>query len=204
MAARAHAADLKRRVDRGEDPLAEIAADRAAKTVADLAARFRDEHLPKKRPATRRAYEALIENDILPALKAVKVADVSFSDIDGLHRKMTKRGSPYQANRAVAVLSKMFSLAEKWTSIPGGSNPARGVERNQETRRRRYLSAEEFARLTAALATYPDQRVADIVRLLLLTGARRGELQAIRWSDVDLSAALLDQARSHNRAENRT
>ena len=115
VAARAHAADLKRRVDRGEDPLAEIAADRAAKTVADLAARFRDEHLPKKRPATRRAYEALIENDILPALKAVKVADVSFSDIDGLHRKMTKRGSPYQANRAVAVLSKMFSLAEKWT-----------------------------------------------------------------------------------------
>ena len=189
-AARVYAAELKQKVDRGEDPLEEVAADRQAKTVADLAARFKEEHLPKKRPATRRSYEALINNDILPALKQLRVADVSFSHVDSLHRKITNRGSPYQANRTVAVLSKMFSLAEKWTWIPGGSNPARGIERNQEARRRRYLSGEELARLTGALTTHPDKQVADIVRLLLLTGARRGEVQSMRWADVDISAGI--------------
>jgi hypothetical protein len=67
----------------------------------------------------RATTKAAIETHIRPALKHVKVADVTFSDIDGLHRKITKggqrgRGAPYVANRAVAILSKMFSQAIKW------------------------------------------------------------------------------------------
>ena len=113
-AARAEAAELKKRIDRGEDPLAEIAAERAAPTVADMCARFEAEHLPRTRPATQRDYKAIIKNDILPALKNHKVADVTYSDVDALHRKITKRGATYLANRTVAILSKMFSLAIKW------------------------------------------------------------------------------------------
>jgi integrase len=64
-------------------------------------------------------------------------------------------------------------------------NPCRGVERNQEHRRGRYLSADELARLTPALAHYSDQQAASIIRLLLLTGARRGEALAARWADFD-------------------
>jgi hypothetical protein len=90
-AARAEASELKKRIDIGEDPLSSVEADRSAKTVADLCIRYIDEQLPKARQSTRREYRSLIDNEILPILKHVKVAEVTFSDIDGLHRKMSSR-----------------------------------------------------------------------------------------------------------------
>jgi integrase len=64
----------------------------------------------------------------------------------------------------------------------------KGVERNPEAKRRRYLDGNELARLTDALAAHDDQPAADIVRLLMLTGARRGEVLSARWLDLDLKA----------------
>lgn len=185
-AARAEAAEWKKRIRSGEDPLAVIEDDRAAKTVADLCNRFKAEHLPKKRPATQRDYQSLIEREILPTLKHMKVSEVKFSDVDAIHRRITKRGRLHHANHAVAVMSKMFSLAIKWGWRM--DNPAKGIERNQEQKRNRYLSAEELVRLTAALAEHEDQQAANIIRLLLLTGARRGEVQAARWDQFDLAS----------------
>src|SRR5262249_7661338 len=86
-AARTEAAELKRRIDRGEDPMAEVEADRAAKTVDDMCARFEEEHLPKTRPSTAREYKSIIDTFVRPVMKHLKVADVSYSDVDGLHRK---------------------------------------------------------------------------------------------------------------------
>jgi integrase len=82
----------------------------------------------------------------------------------------------------------MFSLAVRWNMRI--DNPCKGVDKNTEYRRRRYLSADELGRLVTVLAAYPDRQTADIVRLLLLTGARRGEALAARWADVDLTAGL--------------
>ena len=69
------------------------------------------------------------------------------------------------------------------------TTPCKGIERNPENKRKRYASAAELARLTAALATLPDQGAANVVRLALLTGARRGELLAAKWADFDLSGS---------------
>lgn len=187
-AARRRAGELRKLIAVGEDPLAERIEAREAPTVADLCERFEEEHLPKKRAATSRGYLALITNDILPELRNKKVADVTFADVDALHRKITKRGARYQANRTVAILSKMFSLAVKWGWR--GDNPAKGIERNAEDKRHRYLSGDELGRLTRALEEYPDQQAANIIRLLLLTGARRGEVQGARWADFDLTDGI--------------
>jgi len=186
--ARQEAKDLKRRIDRGDDPMAELDADRTAKTVADLCDVFEEEHLAKKRPSTVRDYKALIRRKIRPALKNRKVAEVEFTDIDSLHRKITKEGAPYLANRTVAVLSKMFGLAVKmkWRA----DNPVKGVERNDEQKRQRYLSPAELVNMTAALASLEDQQAANILRLLLLTGARRNEVQAVRWDQLDLAGGV--------------
>ncbi|TIQ46805.1 MAG: DUF4102 domain-containing protein [Mesorhizobium sp.] len=185
--AREEAKRLKRLIDVGEDPMAEIEADRNAKTMADLCDRFEKEHLSKKRDTTARDYRALIKNHILPALKHKKVAEVEFTDIDSLHRKISK-DAPYSANRTVAVLSKMFGLAIKWKWRP--DNPAKGVERNDEQKRHRYLSPAELAKLPEALTKLEDQQAANIFRLLLLTGARRGEVQAAKWEQFDLAAGV--------------
>lgn len=186
--ARKRADELREMVRRGEDPLAERVEARKAPTVADLAERFDEEHIATKRPSTAADYRALLKNDILPALKQMKVAAVSFSDISALHRKMTKRGASYRANRALAVMSKMFSLAINWHMRP--DNPARGVARNTEYKRERYLSGDEMARLTDALAKHEDQDAAAAIRLLLLTGARRGEVLGMRWDQLDLTTGV--------------
>ena len=78
----------------------------------------------------------------------------------------------------------MFSLAIRWGMRD--TNPSKGIERNIEYGRRRYCAAMNWRGLPQALAEHPDKRAADIVRVLLLTGARRGEVLAMRWADIDL------------------
>jgi integrase len=112
---------------------------------------------------------------------------LTYDDIAALHRRISVTAT-YQANRAIAVLSRMLNLAIKWGWR--SDNPARGIQRNQEEKRHRYLTADELVRLTKALAQHPDKQAANIFRLLLLTGARRGEVQAMRWDDLDLTAGV--------------
>jgi integrase len=184
-AARTEAAELRKQIDRGGDPLGEIQAGRKAPTVSDLCERFADEHLPRLKPSTQISYRGHIASEIIPNLGSMKVSDVAFADVDRLHRKISKRGVPYRANRVMATLSKMFTLAVRWQMRT--DNPCESVEHNTEHKRRRYLSAAELSRLTTALANLKDQQSANIIRLLLLTGARRGEVLAARWADIDLA-----------------
>ena len=89
-AARHEAAELKKRIDRGEDPLGEIQDARDAKTMSDLCERFRAEHFPKKRPSTQLEYGGIIEKYILPELQYRKVAEVTFANVDNMHRLISK------------------------------------------------------------------------------------------------------------------
>lgn len=188
-AARAKARELRREIDAGGDPLAEIEAERSAPTVTELIDRFEAEHLPRKRPQTARDYQRMLDNHIRPHFGThAKVADVVYADVDGLHRKITRSGAKYAANRCVAIVSKMFSLAVRWGMCE--TNPAKGIERNTEHHRQRYLSGDELSRLVAALANHPDRQAAEAVRMLLFTGARRGEVLSMRWADVDLGEGV--------------
>jgi integrase len=78
----------------------------------------------------------------------------------------------------------MCTLAVQWRWRT--DNPCRHVPRNDEHKRKRYLSAAELERLSKALTEHDDRDAADVFRLLLLTGARRGEVLAARWRDIDL------------------
>jgi integrase len=184
-AAREEAKRLKREIDGGADPVGAHQESRAAPTIADLAARFEQDYVPRKRPSTQRVYRQQIATDILPALGRTKAAAVTHADVDAFHHRLSAR-APTHANRVIAVLSKMFSLSVRWGWRL--DNPCKGIERNQEQKRHRYLSGAELKRLTKALAELEDQGAANAVRLLLLTGARRGELLAARWADIDLEA----------------
>jgi integrase len=185
--ARARAKELNQLIDAGGDPLKELEVERAAPTVADLAKRHVEEHLPRKRPRSRIEDERLLPI-ILDALGADKVADVTYADIDALHRKVTRERGPFRANRVYALLSKMFSLAIKWKLR--SDNPCKGVEKNDEPKRQRYLSGPEIERLTVALDAEPDQQGADIVRLLLLTGARSAEVLSATWDQFNLDTGV--------------
>ena len=186
-AAREEAKRIKREVDGGGDPLGAYQDSRSAPTIAELCARFERDHVPRKRPSTQRVYRQQIRADILPAFGKTKVAAVTHAAVDAWHHKLSSR-APTHANRVLAVLSKMFSLAVRWGWHT--DNPCKGVERSGEHKRHRYLSGDELARLAAALDKLPDVGAANAVRLLLLTGARRGELLAAKFSDFDLEAGV--------------
>jgi integrase len=178
--AREKAKELKRHIDGGGDPVGEHAAALAAPTVGDVCERFRTEHFPELRPATRRDYAAIVA-EIESAIGRMKVAAVDFEHVKKLHREITAR-APYRANRTLAVLSKMLSLAILWKYR--SDNPARGIKRNLEGKRKRYLSAAELVRLCAALDQHGGQ-AADVFRLLLLTGARAGEALSATWTQFN-------------------
>jgi integrase len=187
-AARKEATELSRQIDLGGDPLTELRNARGEPTVAELCDRLIADHLPKKRASTRTAYEGIINNHIKPALGTRKVAEIAYTDIDRLHQRVTSRVGPYAGNRTLAVLSKAFNLAIRLHMRT--TNPVKGVERNLEERRERYLSAQELQRLSAALASYEDQVAANAIRLLLLTGARKNEVLTARWEDFDLEEGV--------------
>ena len=132
--ARERAKELKREVDGGSDPLKKIEVERAAPTVGDLAARYIEEHLPKKRERSRIEDERLM-HFITGAFGREKVDAVTEDMVRALHRRVTKENGSFRANRVLALLSSMMTLAKRRAS----SNPCVGVERNPEPKRNRYL-----------------------------------------------------------------
>lgn len=191
-AARDYAAELKRdKIDRGIDPLGEREAQRDAKTVNDLCDRFLSDYVAHEcRPSTAKDYEGLIRLYIRPKLKNIPVAELTQEDIKELHRAVTKDGKPYAANRMLAVMSKMMNLAKawKWTSDP--VNPVAEIKKNPEVKRKSYLSPTEIGRLSEALGKLHDQQSANAIRLLMFTGARRGEVLGARWDQFNLAKRL--------------
>jgi integrase len=183
--ARREAKSLLGMIEDGFDPAADKMLRREAPTIVELAERFLAEHADAKRKSSTAAeYKRLLDKIILPALSKRKVADVSRADVTKLH--YVNRKAPYQANRVLAVLSKMFNLAERWGLRPDGSNPCRHVEKFTERKRERMLSPAELARLGDALAGYGGSPYAvAAVKLLVFTGARLGEVLGLRWEWVD-------------------
>jgi integrase len=183
--ARKEAARLLGAIAGGADPAAVRTAEKIAPTMEALAERFLTEHVATKtKPRTAVEYRQLIANVILPAIGRKQVREVTRADISRLHHD--HRATPYAANRAVAVLSKMLSLAEKWGERPDGSNPCRHVEKYAERKRERMLTADEFGRLADALkASTRSPYVIAAIKLLIFTGARLGEILTLQWSWID-------------------
>jgi integrase len=163
--------------------------------VEALAKRYLREHaIPKKKPSSVTSDQQLLDNHVIPKLGRLRVAEVTRNDVSALHHSLRK--TPYQANHALSLISKMMNLAERWGLREDGTNPCRHVERYREHKRERYLSAAETARLGDALtALVREEKIskscAAAVRLIALTGARRGEVCGLRWEYIDWERACL-------------
>jgi len=228
--ARLEALRLRGLIATGETPTGKATQQAEVITVADLGQRYLDEYaIPHKKPSGVAQDRRNLQNHVVPLMGKLRIAAVERADVARVMREVaagktakdekTKhqgrrivRGGEIVANRVQALLSKMFALAEDWKLRLEGSNPCRGVKRYAEHKVERFLSADELARLGAALAseaamavkTLPSAgtsgqrrstgtRAASIaaLRLLLLTGCRVGEVLSVRWKSVNLERRLL-------------
>jgi integrase len=206
--ARTKATELRYKVIRGEDPTAVKREARGVMTVAELCDAYLLDALetpvgragrPKK-ASTLASDVSRIEAHIKPLLGKLRVPDVTAADISTFQQRTASgatakprkegRGGMVTGGRGVAarsmgLLGAIFSYAVR-TSLRS-DNPVRGVKRFGDQRRERRLTDDEYRRLGEALDKVKvDFPVAcGVVQFLLLTGWRRGEALALRWSEID-------------------
>lgn len=188
-AARDRARDLRKLHESGRDARAFVQAERKAQDLSDLVDVWRKDYKPSLKASSQVAYESLIRTVILPPLGQRLVKDITYEDVKDLHRKES-RDHRTNANRAIAVLSRLLSIAEKEGWRPMGTNPCRQVEKSSEQSRSRVITAAEYARLESTLvalihAKRLDHAVADLLRFLAFSGLRKSEAMTLTWAGVD-------------------
>lgn len=106
------------------------------------------------------------------------------------------RHIPYDANRSLEIISKMFNLAEMWGLLPHGSNPRKQIKKYPEEKRERFLSPAELRRVGDVLREMEQEGIElpfsiAAIRLLILTGCRLGEIMTLQWAHVDIPGKAL-------------
>jgi integrase len=204
QSARDEAVSLLGRVKDGVDPAGERAADRKSETIEEFHKRYLTDYAEVKNKAgTVREKRRLFANHIIPAIGHIKVKDLSQAEVEKFHGGL--KATPYEANRVLALISHMFAKAEQWKVCENGSRLCRSIDKFKEVGRQRFLEPHEVNALGDALkaagAAKTNAHAITIIRLLAFTGARRGEIEALKWSEVDLEKGVLRLAESKTGAK---
>jgi integrase len=163
-------------------------------TIREVAALYLADHVKAhNKPSWAREIELILNARILPAFATKRIGDLSRAEIKRWHSRMAD--SPYRANRCLAVLRKMLSLAHREWELRD-DNPATGIKPFPEKRRERFFGPEELKAIGRWLAKAErdgseHREFILATRLMLLTGMRLGEVTTAQWSDVDLAANLI-------------
>ncbi|WP_341197219.1 tyrosine-type recombinase/integrase [Hyphomonas chukchiensis] len=213
--ARKRAGQILGLVAHGEDPAQARQAEKSVLTVAQLCDRYLEHGAATKKASTLATDRGRIERHIKPLLGRMRVPDVKRAEVSrflqdvaagktavdvktGARGRAIVRGGKGTATRTVGLLGGIFSFAVEsgWIS----ENPVRGVKRFRDRRNERFLVTSELQRLGAALigaeAAGENPYAIAIIRLLVLTGARKGEIESLRWPEVDWQFSYLRLADS--------
>lgn len=184
----------------GRDPLEERSRRLFALTISNLAKLYLEHHASTKSASAAEDDASMLRDYVLPSFGEKRVSELSSMDVGQLHRSM--RDTPYRANRVLALLSKMLSKGSEWSS---DADPSilKSIRKYPEEKRDRWLSSDELRSLTQALDRHPNQRSANAIRLLLLTGARRSEVLSAEWQEFDLERKIWTKPTHHTKQRKR-
>ena len=160
--------------------------DHGPKTPGHPMAAFADEFLERQgrhwKPRTVETNGRIVRRVILPAFGHMTVDAIADDDVKRWFASLSER--PGVANRAMPVLSVMMRMAELWGYRAHNTNPCKRTRRYRMKPKERFLTAGEMARLNAVLTRdeFWCPNVVAIVRLLMLTGCRFGEIAALEWN----------------------
>ena len=151
--------------------------------------------------STRKRMDSALQTQLVPTFGDLPLDRI---DATAVHRWFDHYSAtaPGGANRVLDVLRQILSHAVACGYA--ATNPTRGVAHNPRAKRTRFLSRAEVSRLHAALdaqrGDWPGRQQAEIIRLLLLTGCRKGEIVHLRWSEVDGDALRLRDSKTGPRS----
>ena len=195
--ARQRAALIIARVKAGEEPVPLPLPAKYAKgpTVADLAARYLEEHIAVRcKPKTQRTARSVVNRHIVPALGRLPLQAVERSHVMAMHESLCE--IPAMANMAVETLSHMYKLARGWDMVPEDwDDPCEAIPLNPKRKRERFLTDAEFTKLGQVLdevscnGSQVSAGAITTIRLLMLTGCRKSEIMTLPWKHVDLDRA---------------
>lgn len=184
--ARQRARDLLSDISKGSDPSSARSKLRSEDTIAELGRRYLEAR--KLKASTRGTYEDLLRIQIGPKLGKMKISAVTKADIRDLYKRVSAT-APSRAILMVKLLRAMLGWAVEEEILE--VNVAKHVKIGSIKQRRRYLSPDERRRFWGALASLENasnfhRPTLQAIRLIALTGARKSEICALRWSEVDL------------------
>lgn len=182
--ARQEARAILLRVAKGEDPATERQRQAKQPTFGMLCDRYGKDHASRKK--TGEADKARLVRSLPSTWRTRWATAISRADIKEQHAKLGEDKGPYEANRTLALLSKLFEFGREAQLVPDDHpNPAKGISRFTEEQRERYVTPTELERLLAALRNDEDVYTQVYFMVMLLTGLRRSELLNARWEDID-------------------
>ena len=187
--ARAHA--MRQLLLEGGDPAVERHRFADVPTLADM---VHERYLPyaKLHKRSWATDECVLRLHLLPVFGAYRIHRIQRADVVKLMQAVRQQGyAAGTCNRILVLLKYVLNCAIRWDLMPPG-NPCQGVTPfEDEGARERYLSEKELARLFQELEGNTNVQVAQVIRLLLLTGARKREVLDARWSEIDMDRQLL-------------
>ena len=168
----------------GHDPLEQRKSAASAETIKEPALMYVERHA-KPHKKTWKDDDRRVRTYIAPAWGHLPARHIKRADVAALHAHIGQR-HPYEANRVVELLSKMFTLARRWGFLEEEAlNPAHDIDKFKEHKRDRWATPEELPRLMQAINQEPDVYARAALWLYVLTGVRKSELLKARWDDVD-------------------
>lgn len=185
-AAREIATKLKGEIIKGIDPLEVKQSSYKAPSFKDLSVEYLKLSHETKRVKTSSEYQSMINKYLLPNFANRKLSSVTKKDLEKLHSSLKE--IPYRANRILQLLSSMFNLAISWNWLD--KNPVKDIKKFKEDRRHRFLSDSEITKLIEVLNQQKSQAGVNIIKLILLTGSRKGEVFSARWQDFDFESGV--------------
>lgn len=224
--ARTKAKKWRRAIEDGGDPLAEKRAQHEALTVSDvLDAYLQSEKFAEKAGSTRAIDDGRIKRHLRPTLGKKIFQYVTAEDVrralgqirDGKTAATIKTGPRGLArvtggDGAARMAIRLYKAVESWATDEGykTSKPAAAVKVGSDGERDTILeSTDDYARLFRALEEFENQKQikrahADAIRIIALTGARRGEIAGLRWRHVDLPAGVITLPRGEHKTGKKT
>ena len=133
------------------------------------------------------AYDEREVKKFLPHWFRRKISSIERAEVERLHAKIGKENGIYQANRLLERIRSIFNKAIDWGW--DGANPALGIKKFKEKSRDRFLQPDELPRFFEALANEPNEVARDFFLISLLTGARKSNVLAMRWDEINFTAA---------------